>query len=284
MAVTDSECTPFLQWALPRLGRRWEGYRKVRRRVCKVIGRRADELGLASLSAYREYVEQNPGEWSNLDLLMDVTISRFYRDRAVFDYIRTTAFPALVDRAHSHGTDTIRVWSAGCANGEEPYTLAMIWELAIAPSAGLTRLEVLGTDIKPGVLLRASNARFQHSSLRDLPSSWRETAFGTDNDELVLRPRFRNAVTFARHDIRTTPPDGPFDLILCRYQAFTYFDESGQRETAQTLAQVTRPGAILVLGGREDLPAGTSHFRTLVRKLGVFERDSDDRSPRVLGD
>ncbi len=273
MAVTDSECISFLQWALPHVGRRWEGYRKVRRRVCKVIGRRAGELGLASLSVYREYVEENPEEWSHLDLLLDVTISRFYRDRAVFDYIRTAAFPALVDRAHSYGADTIRVWSAGCANGEEPYTLAMIWELEIAPSAGPTRLEVLGTDIKPAVLLRASKARFSHSSLRDLPASWRATAFGIDNDELVLRPRFRNVVTFAQHDIRTTPPDGPFDLILCRYQAFTYFDESGQRETALSLAQVTRPGGILVLGGREDLPAGTPRFRTLVRKLGVFERD-----------
>lgn len=277
--MTDVECVAFLQWALPRLGRRWAGYRKVRRRVCRSVGRRVSELGLASLVDYRSYLEQNPDEWSRLDALANVTISRFYRDRAVFDFLRSDVLSALVERARRTENPVIRAWSAGCASGEEPYTLAIMWELAIMPAACDTRLQVLATDIKPTVLLRADQARYPPSALRDLPVLWRETAFRPEDDELVLQSRFRRDVTFAQHDIRDGPPDGPFDLVLCRYQAFTYFDEAGQRDALRAFARVTRPGAVLILGAREDLPAGETGFRAWAPRLGVFRRCTDVASP-----
>ena len=130
------------------------------------------------------------------------------------------------------------------------------------------------TDIKPTVLQRAARARYPHSAVRDLPAAWREAAFITEDDELVLEPRFRQNVTFTAHDIRNEPPDGPFDLILCRYQAFTYFDEAGQRETLRTLARVTQPGAVLILGSREGLPSDESSFCSTSPRLGVFQRQA----------
>jgi chemotaxis protein methyltransferase CheR len=273
--VKDVECVAFLQWALPRLGRRWEGYRKVRRRVCRRIWQRVDELGLASLADYRRYLEDDPREWPRLDALTDVTISRFYRDRAVFDFVRDEVLPVLVERAREADSGTIRTWSAGCASGEEPYTLAIMWELEIAPTAGATRLQILGTDIKPTVLQRADQARYPPSSMRDLPDPWRQAAFSRADGDLVLKPQFRRDVTFAQHDIRNEPPSGPFDLILCRYQAFTYFDDAGQLDALRALSRVTQPGAVLVLGGRESIPSGEPGFRPLAQRLGVYERSPD---------
>lgn len=270
--MTDAECVAFLQWALPRLGRRWAGYRKVRRRVCRRIVRRVGELGLASLADYRSHLEQHPGEWPRLDALTDVTISRFYRDRAVFDFLRSDVLPALVERARESGRPTVRAWSAGCANGEEPYTLAIMWDQAIALAAPGIALQILATDIKPEVLQRADEARYPPSALRDLPAGWREAAFGPEDDELVLQSRFRRDVTFAQHDIRGGPPDGPFDLIFCRYQAFTYFDEAGQRDTLRALARVTLPGAALILGNREGPPAGEPSFHDWAPRLRIFRR------------
>ena len=273
--MTDTDCVAFLQWALPQLGRRWAGYRKVRRRVCRKVQRRIDELHLDSVDDYRARLAEDPSEWSHLDALLDVTISRFYRDRAVFDFIGGHALPTLVERATTAGNGTIRVWSAGCASGEEPYTLAVMWKLAVAATAGAVELDVLATDIKPTVLRRAEDARYPRSAVRDLPASWREVAFVPDDDDLVLRPEFRRGVTFAQHDIRAEPPDGPFDLILCRYQAFTYFDDTGQRHTLEKLAQVTRAGAVLVLGNREELPPGQPGFRPLAPRIGFHERCPD---------
>src|SRR5215210_4464780 len=98
--MSGDPCVEFLQWALPRLGRRWAGYRKVRRQVCRRAGRRAHALGLGDLAAYGEYLERRPEEWRTLDALTSVTISRFYRDRGVFAYLRSDVLPALAQRAH----------------------------------------------------------------------------------------------------------------------------------------------------------------------------------------
>lgn len=276
--MTDVESVAFLQWALPQLGRRWAGYRKIRRRVCRQISRRAGELGLGPLGEYRRMLEHDPEEWARLDELLDVTISRLYRDRAVFDFVRAQVMPALVERAQQAGNPVLRVWSAGCANGEEPYTLAIMWELEIAPTAGGLRLAVMATDIKASVLERAARGRYPRSSMRDLPTEWRNAAFSVESDdegeELALLPRFRRDVVFAQHDIRDCPPDGPFDLVVCRYQAFTYFDDGGQRDTAAKVARVTGPGAVLVLGSREQLP-DDSGFEAWVPRLGVFRRSGE---------
>ena len=162
----------------------------------------------------------------------------------------------------------MRVWSAGCASGEEPYTLAIMGELGAPRRADL---QILATDIKQAVLDRAERGHYPRSAVRDLPATWRQAAFHAVEDELVLHPRFRGAVTFVRHDIRDPPPPGPFDLVLCRYQAFTYFDDAGQRATTGTFAQVMEPGAVLVLGSREQLP-DEGAFTPWSQRLGVFRR------------
>jgi chemotaxis protein methyltransferase CheR len=237
------DCVAFLQWALPRLGRPWAGYRKVRRQVCRRVQRRAAELGLDSLAAYRDHLERHPDEWEVLDGLTNVTISRFQRDRGVFEFLRAQVLhPGM------------RVWSAGCASGEEPYTLALLCE----------GLEIIATDVDPRLLRRAEAGRYPPSALRELPAAVRERAF-TDG---VLDPRVRRRVTFLRHDVRDDPPAGPFDLVLCRNLAFTYFDDAVQRATLGRIASVTAPGGALVVGSHERLPAGQADFEA--GALGVY--------------
>lgn len=145
-------------------------------------------------------------------------------------------------------------------------------ELAFASQA--TRLEILATDVDPAMLRRAREARYPPSAVRELPADWRAAAFEEHDDELVLRPRFRRHVRVAHHDIRTDPPDGPFDLILCRYLAFTYFDDLGQRATVRRLARVLRPGGALVLGTHEKLPEGDTALAAWAPRVGVYRRAS----------
>jgi chemotaxis protein methyltransferase CheR len=238
------DCVAFLQWALPGLGRRWAGYRKVRRQVCRRVRRRAAELGLDSLAAYRDHLERHADEWRVLDGLTNVTISRFNRDRGVFEFLAGVV---------GHGA---RVWSAGCASGEEPYTLALLRD----------DLEILATDVDPAVLRRAEAARYPPSALRELPAALRERAF-TDG---VLDPCVRSRVTFKRHDIRGEPPAGPFELVLCRNVAFTYFDDAVQRATLRRIASVMTPGGALVIGAHEALPDGQEEFAPWAPQHGVF--------------
>ncbi len=270
--MADVDCVAFLQWALPRLGRRWAGYRRVRRQVCRRASRRAGELGLRSIAEYRAYLEGHPQEWQQLDDLMNVTISRFYRDRSVFAFLQSDVMPALVRHARQEGDDVVRAWSVGCASGEEPYTLAIMWELAVAPTAPEVELSVLATDVEPAMLRRTDEARYPSAALRALPQPWREAAFLRDGDELALHPRFRRHVVVARHDVRAEPPDGPFDLVLCRNLVFTYFDEARQRDTLRRLAGAMRCRAALVIGSHEQLPLGDARFSAWAPQLGVFRR------------
>ena len=97
--MTRQECTDFLQWALPQLGLRWAGYRKVRHLVCKRVARRLRELGLAGLAEYRARVARDAAERERLRGLCRIPVSRFYRDRAVFDALRDVVLPGLARRA-----------------------------------------------------------------------------------------------------------------------------------------------------------------------------------------
>jgi chemotaxis protein methyltransferase CheR len=138
-----------LQWALPRLHLRWRGFRKVRRQVYKRISPRLQELGLADLGGYRAYLENHPGEWRMLDGLCRIGISRFYRDRSVFEHLEHEVFHELARLLVARGEDEMHCWSAGCAAGEEPYTLAIIWKERFAIKFPELRLRIVATDVDP---------------------------------------------------------------------------------------------------------------------------------------
>jgi chemotaxis protein methyltransferase CheR len=150
--VTDADCVAFLQWALPQLGLRWTGYRKVRARVCKRVARRMRQLGLPDAAAYRARLEGGPAEWRALAALCPIPISRFYRDREVFDCLGAEVLPALAHAALARGTPRLECWSAGCASGEEPCTLALQWDLQLAARFPGVAFRVLRTDIDARLL------------------------------------------------------------------------------------------------------------------------------------
>jgi chemotaxis protein methyltransferase CheR len=277
--VDDSQCVEFLQWALPRLGLRWAGYRKVRGQVCRRLRRRLVELELPDLAAYRAHLEHHPDEWRVLDGLTRITISRFNRDRGVFACLEREVIPALASDIRTRGIGTLKAWSAGCASGEEPYTLAIMWQLELAQRFPALELRILATDVGDAVLIRAREGCFASSSARELPDHWRASAFDHDDGGLLrLRDELRRPVTFARHDVRDEPPAGSFDLALCRNLAFTYYDEDGQRATAARLAGAIRAGGALVLGAHETLPADVAEFEPWQRAQPIYRRRSDDLS------
>jgi chemotaxis protein methyltransferase CheR len=256
--VPDQPCIDFLQWALPRLGLRWEGFRRVRRQVCRRLRRRLGEIGLADLAAYREYLEGHPEEWAALDALTPITISRFHRDPAVFAALEREVLPAL-----TAGSARVHAWSAGCASGEEAYTLALM-----APG----RIDVLATDVDPAMLRRAREAAYGASSLKELPRPRRDAGFFTEGNRFVVRPEHRRHVTVRRHDLRTPPPAGPFDLILCRNVAFTYLALHRQREVLSRLGRVLRTDGALVIGLHESLPEPAPGFAPWPGARATFRR------------
>jgi chemotaxis protein methyltransferase CheR len=275
VAAGERGCVEFLQWALPRMGLRWEGFRKVRRQVCRRVRRRLHALGLADLDNYRAHLEAHPGEWALLDGLTAITISRFARDRGIFEALARDVLPAL-----TAGRDRLRAWSAGCASGEEPYTLAL---LAAERLAGV-QLDILATDLDANVLRRAEDAAYGWGSVKELPEAWLARRFVRRDGLYVLRPEYRQPVTLRRHDVREPPPEGPFDLVLCRNLAFTYHACEGQRMVLGHLAHALRAGGALVIGAHESLPGdGDGRFRSWPGARCVYRRSGGAAMEREQG-
>lgn len=268
----DEEWVRFLQWALPRMQMRWPGFRKVRRRVTKRIRKRMEALHLADVAAYQDYLQDHPEEWSRLDELCRVTISRFYRDRMAFTLLEDELLPTLAGALSAAGETRLRIWSAGCASGEEPYSLLLSWEERLRARFPQIRPELLATEVDDRLLRRCLAACYAFGSLKNLPEGWLERHFNRRDDEYCLHETFKRHVRFLRHDLRDGPPDGPFHLILCRNLAFTYYDEPLQRRIASQLHRQLLPGGLLMLGVHESLPEGVEGFECLSAKLAVYRR------------
>lgn len=277
--MNDQDCVRFLQETLPQLHLSWHGFRRVRRQVCKRLQHRLQQLQLPDLASYRQHLDRHRQEWDTLDGCYRITISRFYRDRGTYRLLEREALPQLAAQAQGRGMPCIRVWSAGCGSGEEPYSLAILWALSPHPAFRHTGLEILATDTDSDLLQRARLACYPYSSIRELPSDWREAVFSHDGDRFCLQPTYRHAVSFMQHDLRSAAPDGPFDLVLCRNLAFTYFDASLQRETAQRIDSVLRKDGLLVLGAHERLPNDHEDFEPWQAGFPLYRRQQRPGHP-----
>jgi chemotaxis protein methyltransferase CheR len=255
--MRDADWVEFLQWCLPRMEMRWAGFRKVRRQVCKRIGRRLEKLGLRDLQAYRDLLARRPGEWQTLEGLCRVTISHFYRDRLVFDLLGWRVLPELASAVRRRG-GRLRCWSAGCASGEEPYTVSILWHLGLQTLFPDVELEIVATDTDPALLARAEVGCYPESSLRSVPEVWRSSAFAAAGEEFCVQPRFRRGIILTQQDIRKELPDGDFDLILCRNLVLTYFAKSLQIRIFEKIRNLMSEGGFLVIGIHEQIPEEVS--------------------------
>ncbi len=271
--MTDAECLELLRWAAPHLGLRYEGFRRVRGQVCKRVGRRMKALGVEGLAAYLQRLEEDPAERAVLDALCRVTISRFYRDHGVFDALLEPLLPGVLEAARARGETALRVWSAGCASGEEPYTLAVLFRLGLAPRFPDFRLELVATDADASLLERARRGCYRRPTLRELPAAWVERAFDARQGELCLRPEYREGLDFRCEDLRQRMPEGPFHLVLCRNVAFTYFARPLQLALLGRLLERLVPGGLLATGAHESLPEGATGLVRAAGALPLFRRE-----------
>jgi chemotaxis protein methyltransferase CheR len=273
--MKDEQCVAFLQQTLPRLGMRWAGYRKVRRQVCKRIDRRLHALGLAGIESYARYLEEHPEEWQRLDAFCRISISRFCRNRGSFDLLAQEVLPRLAEGVRG----SLRCWSVGCASGEEPYSLRLVWDFGLQSRFPAVALEILATDADPGLLERARRACYPPSSLRELPRDWIERAFERSDGLYWLRPELQVGVELCCQDVRSGLPEQSFHLVLCRNLVFTYFDEPLQRRCLARLAARLEPGGLLLVGAHESLPTGHPGLRPHAGHRSFYEKVASPRSP-----
>lgn len=251
----DHNGISFLQWALPKLGYRWDGFSKPRGQVLKRIRERLHKLELTGgYAEYREHLNNYPEEWKVLDRLCYVTISKFFRDRKMWDYLRSELLPHLISVSKN---GNLTAWSAGCCNGEEPYSLAIIWEQLSEDVRLNCTLRVLASDRYTKLLQHAQRGIYPLGALKELNEKEIERFFHEIKDRdsrYRISDRLRQNITFEKRNIRSSLPEGPFDIIFCRNLAFTYYDRQTQLNLLKKMKPLFTQESHLVIGSNESLP------------------------------
>ena len=234
---------------LESLNRPWAGYRKVRKGVKKRLRRHMQDLGCSTVEQYLVQLARQPGAKAAHERCLRVIISRFFRDRHLWQTLRIRSLPDLMDRF----SPPIRTWSAGCANGEEPYSLAMLWEELRCPAA----LELLATDADEACLKRARMGAYSRSSLKEVPVEMRERYFESEKGGLqfLIRSHLMTPIRWRRHDLLDPLPDGgPFHMILLRNNLLTYYQGPDLQSAFTRVVSTLSAGGWLVTGTHERLP------------------------------
>jgi chemotaxis protein methyltransferase CheR len=209
--------------------------------------------GVHSFSDYSRVLDSDGHEYDRLIDALTINVTKFFRNNEAW----TALAPYLAERWKAR-SGAVAVWSAGCASGEEPYTIAA----ALAETARTTgqsdwlpRARVLATDIDRQSLERATAARYAAAAFSETPAEvlrrWIEPAAADGTRAPVAA--VRGLVTVQRHDLTTgRPPGGPFDLVVCR-NVVIYFDRDTQERLFQVFANALRPEGLLLLGKVETL-------------------------------
>lgn len=205
--------------------------------------------GAHTFEEYARILREDDTEYERLLDALTINVTKFYRNRETWDTLARTYLPDLwAGRAGA-----VRAWSAGCASGEEPYTIAMLLlELARATGVEPAGARVDATDLDRTVLARAESGRFRAPAFEEMPPALAERYFAGEGERQVA-PEVRALVRFRLHDLlREPPPEPPYDLILCR-NVVIYFDRPTQERLFLQFAEALEPGGALVLGKVETL-------------------------------
>ena len=245
----------------------WSGYRKVRKGVKKRIARHMQTLNLSGIDDYLKLVEKDEEIREICLFHLSVSISRFYRDRSLWCGLEKEILPLLLQRFSSQ--PKFRVWSCGCARGEEAYTFLMLWEKFKSVQNQLPDLEIIATDLNPEYIKMAMESIYEFRSLKELPKSLIEKYFRKipDGNKYRFDSCLKNTVTLKRHNfMEENPPSGEFHVIFMRNNLLTYYNDPHRTEVLLKITNTLKRGGALIIGSHEKIPgdfSGLSQCRQL---------------------
>jgi len=203
--------------------------------------------GVHTYGAYATVLDRLPEEYDLLVDALTINVTKFFRNPETFALLREQVVPALWA---AHGP--VAVWSAGCASGEEPYSLALLFAEIARIGALRTRLRIDATDLDPGALDALRRAEYPPAAVEDVPPELR-TRFFSPGPPFRLDPAVARLVHPLAHDLtREAPPAPPYHLIVCR-NVVIYFDRATQERLFAAFADALVPGGRLLLGKVETL-------------------------------
>ena len=239
----------FLKEAAPLLDLQWRRFE--RGGIKRKVEHRIADLGISHFEDYLSRIKTDSEERSCLSQILTVTITRFFRDRKVFGILENSILPPMIEHK---GAGDFKIWSIGCASGEEPYSLSMLWKERFEKRFPRIRLTVLATDIIQGLLERAKEGRYKRSSLKEVSEEILRRFFEIEDGLYILDKSVRESVELRKHNIIDEEPFPGMDIVFCRNLAFTYFSKECQMNVLKKMATSLKKDGYLVIGRNESLP------------------------------
>lgn len=241
--------------------------------ILRCLQRRLVATGAVSLPAYLNYLDAHPEEYARLSASFFINVTSFFRDRQLFNYLKERIVPELLARAKSRGQHRVRVWSAGCATGEEAYSIAILLCEALGDEADRDDLSarIFATDADDEAITFARRGVYAPSALKGLPNEYKQRFFREVKGGFVVTEEVRRLVTFGEHDLGQQAPFPQIDLVLCR-NVLIYFTPELQRRALQLFAFALRDGGYLVLGQAETAASLDAYFARIEPRLSVYRR------------
>jgi two-component system CheB/CheR fusion protein len=232
------------------------------------ITKRMAEVGCETYSEYEDYLEVHPDEFNIFFNNILINVTSFFRDPAAWEFIADEIVPRII--SGKDPSAPIRVWSAGCASGEEAYTLAMILGQTLGVDGFRSRVKVYATDIDEEALMQARTAVYAPKALEDVPDALREQYFEMTSKGFTFRSDLRRSLIFGHHDLMKDAPISRLDLLVCR-NTLMYFNADSQGAILDRFRFALEGGGYLFLGRAETLLTHSAVFRPLQLRLRVFE-------------
>ena len=240
------------------------------------LTKRLRKLNLRGFSEYRKLLDSgNPEEFGEFINAITTNLTSFFREPHHFEHLAKTAIPQALKRIR--GSRKVRVWSAGCSTGEEPYTIAMVLAQAL-PGVPTQRFEVHATDLDTRVLATAQAGIYDLSRVEglkpELLRKWFLRGAGSLEGQVRVKDELRQTIRFGQLNlIKEWSMEGPFDILFCR-NVVIYFDKPTQRRLFARFAEVLEPGGNLYIGHAETLHQVSEQFR-LVGKTAYQKLDAE---------
>src|SRR5207249_832402 len=219
----DAKFEHLLEYLRQSRGFDFTGYK--RPSLMRRMSKRMQTVHVDRFTDYVDYLEVHPEEFAHLFNTILINVTSFFRDEPAWDYLRKEIVPRLL--ATKRGHDSVRVWSAGCASGQEAYSLAIVLAEAVGMEAFRERVKIYATDVDEEALGQARLASYTPKEMEGMDGALRDRYFEAGSGRYVFRTDLRRSVIFGRHDLVQDAPISRLDLLVCR-NTLMYFNAETQ--------------------------------------------------------
>ena len=272
--VRDEQFENLIAFIRDERGFDFSGYKRpsLQRRIAK----RMQDIGVEGFGAYEDLLKNDGDEFSQLFNTILINVTSFFRDEVSWDFLGEQIVPTMLETKDP--AEPIRVWSTGCASGEEAYTLAIVLSEALGEEAFRARVKIYATDVDEEALTQGRHAAYDAKAVEPVPAALREKYFERINSSFVFRADLRRSVIFGRHDLIHDPPISRVDLLVSR-NTLMYFDSNTQEQILRSFHFALRDHGVLFLGKAEAIANRSQLFKPVDLKRRVFRKLPRENGP-----